>query len=259
MEQLNVLDKGYVQLIDHMGNDIRVVEAARVSTGVEGTKGTEKDKKLIEYLWKNQHTSPFEQVLFTFKVKCPIFVARQWFRHRTGRYNEISGRYSELETEFFTPDKWRLQNHEGNKQGSSSEALDTFTAEIYQDRLNSNRQDVTVWYRDMLQADVAKELARIDLPLSTYTEFFFNVDLHNLLHFITLRVDGHAQPEIQVYAEAMLELITPIVPFCVEAWKKYTKDAVILYADEVEELKKYILSEDSHLRLENSLLKKLFN
>ena len=136
-----------------MGNDIRVVEAARVSSGLEGSKGLEKDKKLIEYLWKNQHTSPFEQVLFTFKIKCPFFVARQWMRHRTFRYNEISGRYSELKTEFFTPESWRLQNHEGNKQGSSKEILSESKQLQLEGDLHNCRFESKNFYETALEYD----------------------------------------------------------------------------------------------------------
>lgn len=177
--------------------------------------------------------------------------------HRTGRYNEISGRYSELETEFFTPADWRMQNLEGNKQGSSSEILTGYDVEIFNDRLETNREEVARLYGDMLDAGVAKELARIDLPLSTYTEFFFNIDLHNLLHFITLRLDGHAQPEIQVYAEAMLKLISPIVPLTIGAWEKYTKNAVTLTADEAKEVKAIL--QDYYATLSAGLKGKFFS
>jgi thymidylate synthase (FAD) len=216
---VHLLDHGFVGLIDHMGNDERICQAARISSigAQSASKGEEKDKTLIDYLMRNRHTSPFEQVLFTFHIKCPIFIARQWFRHRTGRFNEISGRYSVINTEFYIPDEIRMQSKD-NMQGSSGTADAATAAEIVA-LMKQEQQDINTHYNSYIDKGVAREIARINLPLSTYTEFYFNTDLHNLLNFISLRIDAHAQKEIQVYAQAILDIIREIVPAAVEAWE----------------------------------------
>lgn len=214
MRRVMCLDHGFAELVDSMGDDLSVVQAARVSTG-SGTKGEEADKKLINYLMRHSHTSPFEQVTFKFHVKCPIFVARQWMRHRTWSYNEMSGRYMELPREFYNPSVWRAQDT-ANKQGSLPYNGDTYW-------VKGAYEEALAWceraYQSLLDNGVARELARMVLPLSTYTEFYGTVNLHNLFRFLKLRLDSHAQPEIQVYAQALLMLITPIVPWSVEAWR----------------------------------------
>lgn len=206
-----VLDKGFVTLIDSMGDDRKIVAAARVSYGSDALKGDEADKKLLRYLYTHGHTSPFEQVNFTFLVKLPIFVARQWMRHRTWSYNEVSGRYTELPDEFYVPTEWRLQDKE-NKQSSYGHAV------TQADYLSACHKAFDI-YKLLLADNVGREMARMVLPLSTYTQMYATVDLHNLLHFLKLRLDSHAQYEIRQYSQAMLTLITPIVPWSVEIWK----------------------------------------
>jgi thymidylate synthase (FAD) len=214
---MNILNHSEVTLVDHMGDDLSVVRAARVSTGAAATKGPEADKKLLLFLWANHHLTPFEQVSFTFHVKTPIFVARQLFRHRSGAYNEASARYKEMPTEFFMPELWRLQNVTGNKQGSGGfldDELQTVADEIAMKAFGQ----AELSYKCLLDIGVAKELARVVLPVSLYTEFFCTFNLRNLLHLIALRTDSHAQPEIQTVAQQMRDLIAPIVPWTLEAF-----------------------------------------
>jgi len=206
-----------VILVDHMGTDLSVVRAARVSYGKE-TKREEQDRKLIRYLLKNRHTSPFEHVVFTFRVECPIFVARQWMRHRTWSFNEVSYRYTEAPEETWVPEMWRTQA-DGNKQMSDGFLDDSgqlSADEVYNYAVDVARNS----YDALLRMGVAREQARAVLPVATMTSFYGTVDLHNLLHFLSLRLHPHAQPEIQSYAQKMLDLITPIVPWTVEIWKE---------------------------------------
>lgn len=216
--EIGVLDKGFVRLVDVMGDDQSIVRAARVSYG-QGSKGDEADKKLINYLIKNRHTSPFESVTFTFHVKAPIFVFRQWHRHRTWSYNELSARYTEMKDEFYSPAEWRAQDTK-NKQGSviplHNDALQYTSNLMYASAV----LEAYKIYETLLAGGVAREMARMVLPVSLYSEMYATVDLHNLFHFLSLRLDPHAQYEIRVYAEAMVELITPHVPWAVTAWKE---------------------------------------
>jgi len=237
---IKVLDHGEIRLIDYMGNDQRVVDAARVST--QGTsKGPEQDKKLIEYLMEMRHTSPFEQVVFTFYVKMPIFVMRQWIRHRTARVSEISGRYSVLPEEFYIPEMDRIQGQgKMNKQGSEGEVTEEHKF-LLLDNFQIDAEEAFADYKTALETcGVARELARTVLPLSTYTACYWQMDLHNLFHFLKLRLDPHAQYEIRVYAEAILKTIREIVPWSVEAWEKYQLNCVILNSDEVKELREFV-------------------
>ena len=232
---IRCLDHGFVRLIDHMGNDSRIVQTARVSYG-EGTKTVREDKGLIAYLIENAHTSPLEQVVFTFHIKMPIFVARQHIRHRTARLNEISGRYSEMKEECYLPSTARIRKQStSNKQGSSIDVVDDAT--FIQAEMDQTQKSVFAEYQDMLDKDVAKELARINLPLATYTEMYWQMDLHNLMHYLRLRIDSHAQEEIRVYAQAMLELIRPIVPMAVEAYEEHVLEAVKFSKTEMDILK----------------------
>ncbi len=223
---------GYVRLIDSFGTDQRIVEAARVSYG-SPSKGEEADKKLLLYLWKHRHTSPFEQCNITFNIKMPIFIMRQFVRHRTFKLNEWSGRYSELADEFYIPEKWRKQDTK-NKQGSVAEqdwdvpwsevaeaATGLTTNQILSDNLEKFCAESYRLYQEMLSDNVAKEMARFVLPLNTYTEIYVNCDLHNLLHFLTLRTDSHAQKEIQDVANAMLQITEQIFPWTIEAWRNF--------------------------------------
>lgn len=215
-----ILNNGFIDLVKYMGDDNFICDVARHTTQKK-SKTQEDNKKLIEYLIKNDHTSPFEFVEFVFYIKAPIFVARQWFRHRTGNYSEISGRYTTLETEFYIPDLKRIKGKGVfNKQGSEGEIDDILKEEWVIQLQNFFDQSKKI-YELANKFNISNELARINLPLSTYTQFYFKTDLHNLLHFLKLRMDSHAQWEIQQYANAIYEFIKPIVPYTIEAFEKY--------------------------------------
>jgi thymidylate synthase (FAD) len=215
------LDKGFVRLIDVMGDDAAIVQAARVSYGA-GTKKINEDVGLIRYLLRHLHTTPFEMVEFKFHVKLPIFVARQWIRHRTANVNEYSGRYSEMKDEFYVPaiDQVRAQSAT-NKQGRAEEAFDPAVADRIRTGMFETQSRLYGEYQDLLNADLAREIARINLPVSNYTEWYWKVDLHNLFHFLKLRIDPHAQYEIRVYGEAMAQLVKAAVPVAYEAFEDY--------------------------------------
>ncbi|MBI3721267.1 MAG: FAD-dependent thymidylate synthase, partial [Fimbriimonas ginsengisoli] len=211
-QDIPVLDKGFVRLVDYLGGDQRIVQAARVSYG-EGTKSFRQDRALIHYLLKNWHTSPFEQVQLTFHAKMPIFVARQWVRHRTARLNEISGRYSVMRDEFYVPDPAHVRyQSERNKQGRADEALPLPEAEEVVRRFRKEQAELYASYEELLSKNVARELARANLPNSLYTEWYWQIDLHNLLRFLHLRMDSHAQYEIRVFAEAMATCAKAVAP-----------------------------------------------
>ena len=185
----SVLDKGFVRLVDYLGGDARIVQAARVSYG-EGTKSVREDAALIDYLLRHKHTSPFEQVILTFHLKMPIFVARQWIRHRTARLNEISGRYSVMKDEFYAPEPGRVQKQsQANKQGSTGEVPRELQSQVVR-TLQNDQSTAYSHYQDLLDDDIARELARINLPLSLYTEMYWQIDLNNLFHFLRLRMDS---------------------------------------------------------------------
>lgn len=219
-QEIKLLDHGHIRLVDHMGSDLSVVRSARVSYDAEWRAGEDegKDAKLINYLMKNRHTSPFESVSFTFEVKAPIFVFRQWHRHRTWSFNEISARYAELPEEFYVPavDKITTQSV-NNKQQRTDEQLSQ--AAWCADMIDKTCTDAFSAYRGLIEQGCPRELARGVLPVNTYSKMFASIDLHNLLGFIRLRDHAHAQYEIQVYAQAMLELVRPIVPVSVAAFE----------------------------------------
>ena len=239
-QEIKVLDKGFVRLVDYMGGDARIVQAARVSYG-EGTKSVREDAALINYLLRNKHTSPFEQVIFTFHIKTPIFVARQWVRHRTARMNEISGRYSVMADEFYAPesDDIRPQN-KSNKQGRANETLSSEVKDQFLTTLKNDRKELYEHYEAYLAHDIARELARINLPLSLYTQFYWQIDLHNLLHFLKLRLDPHAQKEIRVYGDALAQCAKAVAPLAYQAFEEHVLNAVTLSHEEVTHLREAI-------------------
>lgn len=223
---IKVLDHGFVRLIDSMGSDLNIVRAARVSYDAAWRAGENEksDAKLINYLWKEFHTSPFEHVTFTFEIKAPIFVLRQWHRHRTFSYSEISARYAELPEEFYIPDEKLIgsqsQSNKQMREIGGEVDIDMVAARVDQcDALRAHNEKSFQLYRDLIESSWPRELARSVLPVSTYSHMFATVNLLNLFKFLTLRTHEHAQPEIQVYANAMLELIKPIVPVAVNAWE----------------------------------------
>lgn len=228
---INVLDKGFVRYIDHFGSDERIVETARISYK-SPSKGAEQDKKLLFYLYRNRHTSPFESCNLTFNIKMPIFVMRQFIRHRMFRVNEQSARYSEMSDDFYIPHSWRKQDDK-NKQGSVQNCdwdkkpepeigcddltwNETFSNELFKICKKSYET-----YQFMLKQGVSKEMARMILPVNLYTEIYVNCDIHNLLHFLSLRMDEHSQWEIRQYANAMFEIMEQLYPFTAEAFSKY--------------------------------------
>jgi thymidylate synthase (FAD) len=236
-KEFPVLDKGFVRLVDYFGGDQRIVQSARVSYG-EGTKSVSQDGALIDYLLRHQHTSPFEQVVMTFHVKMPIFVARQWVRHRTGRMNEVSGRYSIMKEEFYVPEADKVSpQSKDNKQGRATEAFDSETANKIINQLEEGQKSSYENYSELLDAGLAREIARINLPLSLYTEFYWEMDLHNLFHFLKLRLDSHAQYEIRVYAEVMLEMCKKVAPMATESFINHQNNGVNFSGEEIEALR----------------------
>ena len=220
-QQFKVLDKGFVRLVDYLGGDQRIVQSARVSYGA-GTKSYRQDKGLINYLLRNEHTSPFEQVVLTFHTKMPIFVARQWVRHRTARLNEISGRYSIMEPEFYIPEPEQIAAQSiDNKQGRESEPMSPEKGEAVRAALRESYEGAYETYQTLLERGVARELARVVLPVSLYTEWYWQIDLHNLFHFLKLRIDSHAQFEIRAYGQVMLDITRRVSPIAVEAFEEH--------------------------------------
>lgn len=219
-----VLDHGFVRLVDHMGDDLSIARAARVSYDAAWRAGedTGSDRRLINFLWAHHHTTPFEAVTFTFEVHAPIFVFRQWHRHRTWSFNELSARYRELPEEFYVP---RPENvgvqATANKQGRDLLGDDISLAEREDEAIayDDHCRAAFTLYRGLLSAGWPRELARSVLPVSTYSTMQATVNLLNLFKFLTLRCDAHAQYEIRVYADAMLELIRPVVPVAAAAWE----------------------------------------
>lgn len=223
-DRIDLLDHGFVRLVDHMGSDLSIVRAARVSYDAAWRAGEDDkgDERLIRYLWAHHHTSPFESVTFTFEVKAPIFVFRQWHRHRTQSYNELSARYRELDEEFYIPDPDEIGTQAtNNKQGRTTNPDNQILASVREKESADYKylcKQAFYLYQRLLKQGWPRELARGVLPLSTYSHMFTTLNLLNLFRFLTLRVDSHAQFEIRVYAEAMLELIKPIVPIAADAW-----------------------------------------
>lgn len=243
-----VLDKGFVRLVDYLGGDQRIVQAARVSYG-EGTKSFRQDAALIDYLLRNEHTSPFEQVTLTFHTKMPVFVARQWVRHRMARLNEISGRYSVMKDEFYVPDGNDVAGQsEDNKQGRLDEPLPPELQELVREKLASGQHEAYDTYEQLIDMGVARELARVNLPLSLYTEWYWQMDLHNLFRFLRLRMDEHAQTEIRAYATAIFEITEMVCPAACASFKTHLLGSVRFSAGEWAALQQMIgvSSDDAH-------------
>ena len=242
-----VLDHGFVRVVDYMGDDGAIVQAARVSYG-RGTRSVSSDEGLIRYLMRHWHSTPFEMCEVKFHVKLPVFVARQWIRHRTANVNEYSGRYSILDREFYIPASDQLaaqstQNHQGRGEVlSGAEAARVL--EILRDDALRNYDN----YESMLSQDgqqgLARELARMNLPANIYTQWYWKVDLHNLLNFLRLRADPHAQYEIRVYADAMCRIVEDWVPAAFGAFRDYRMDAVSLSAQAAAVLKRRLAGEE---------------
>jgi thymidylate synthase (FAD) len=253
-EPVPLLDHGFVRVIDYMGDDQAIVQAARVSYG-RGTKKVSEDTGLIRYLMRHRHTTPFEMCEIKFHVKLPIFVARQWIRHRMSSVNEYSARYSVMDREFYIPAQAQLAAQSTlNRQGRDAVLEGTEAEQV----LGLLREDADRCYRDytwMLNegteaspADparqgLARELARMNLTLNTYTQWYWKTDLHNLFHFLALRADSHAQYEIRVYAEAMLEMVDAWVPIAAQAFRDYRMGAVNFSAPMMAILRRMLAGE----------------
>ncbi len=272
-KSFKVLDYGFVRVIDYMGDDSSIVQAARVSYG-KGTKKLNQDKSLINYLLSHKHSTPFEMNEIKFHIKLPIFVARQWIRHRTANVNEYSARYSILDREFYMPKKVDLKpQSKSNNQGRSGELSEDEKNEYikiiketssksfqsYKELLNVDEEEQKI---DTKKIGIARELARMTLPLNTYTQWYWKIDLHNLMHFLALRYDYHAQYEIRVYAKIMLDILKKWVPLTYEAFVNNRLNSESISADGIKFIKSKIHNKKfnskniSKRELEN--LKKLF-
>lgn len=256
-KEFSVLDKGFVRLVDYLGSDERVVQSARVSYG-EGTKSYREDAGLIDYLLRNRHTSPFEQVVLTFHIKMPIFVARQWVRHRTARLNEISGRYSVMKDDFYVPaaDDIALQSDD-NRQGRGGAALPPAQAEAFRSAFHTGQRASYEEYVRLIDSGIARELARINLPLSLYTEMYWQIDLHNLFHFLELRLGPHAQKEIRLYAEVLLDISRRVAPRCCESFERHVLRCVNFSKDELLEIKRRLSGGGGESLLDTKALSRL--
>jgi len=232
-DTIPVLDHGFIRVIDYMGDDAAIVQAARVSYG-RGTKQVSQDKGLINYLMRHWHSTPFEMCEIKFHVKLPIFVARQWIRHRTANVNEYSARYSIMDKEFYIPDASQLAPQSKlNHQGRGDQVLSAAESARVLEILKGDSEQTYAHYEELMNADatgkvidesksgIARELARMNLTLNYYTQWYWKIDLHNLMHFLMLRADPHAQYEIRVYADAMIKVIEKWVPFAFEAFEEH--------------------------------------
>lgn len=231
---------GFVRLVDVMGDDSSIVQAARVSYG-SGTKKVHEDRGLIRYLIRHQHWTPVEMVEFKFHVKIPVFVARQWIRHRTANVNEVSARYTEMKDEMYLPPLEHISaQSKDNKQGRESESFPKEVANEIQSLISESNQSQYDVYQKLLDLGVARELARTVLPVGHYTEWYWKIDLRNLMNFLALRLDPHAQWEIRVYAEAMAQIVKQIVPIAWEAFEDYILHSSHLSRYETEIVKEIV-------------------
>jgi thymidylate synthase (FAD) len=241
--EINVHDHGLVALCDVMPRlapvgktaDFAIVQAARVSYG-EGTKQVNEDRGLIRYLARHRHSTPFEMVEFKFHHVMPIFIARQWIRHRTANVNEYSARYSVVRDRFYRPDPQNIRQQSVSNRQGGGEPVDDMTAQQFAAHLDKIEADYAK-YEEFMQKGIARETARIILPVNVYTEWYWKIDLHNLFHFLSLRMDAHAQQEIRDYATAMFELIRPIVPIAAEAFLDYNFGSIHLTRLEIEAMR----------------------
>jgi len=253
-QPLPVLDHGFVRVIDYMGDDAAIVQAARLSYG-RGTRQVSDDRALINYLMRMRHTSPFEMCELKIHVKLPIFVARQWIRHRTASVNEYSARYSVLEDEFYTPEPEHLAAQSGSNRQGRGDVLTDAEAEHAQQTIQDNARRAYGHYLELLNQDaagqplhperagLARELARMTLPLNTYTQWYWKIDLHNLLHFLALRADPHAQYEIRAFAELLLDVVRRWVPLTHAAFVDYRLEGAELSAKALAVLRRMVSGE----------------
>ena len=238
---IECLDHGFVRLVDYMGDDSAIVQAARVSYGA-GTKKMRQDRGLIRYLLRHRHTTPFEMCEIKLHVKLPIFVARQWIRHRTANVNEISARYSVLDNEFYLPSPEHLAVQSTNNKQGRGDALTEAQSAMVLEMLKRDATQAYQTYSELLGEEVglARELARMNLPVNWYTQWYWKVDLHNLLHFLALRMDAHAQYEIRVFADAIGSLVKDWVPHVWEAFQDYRMGGAFFSRQELEVVQAWI-------------------
>ncbi|HAE74992.1 MAG TPA: FAD-dependent thymidylate synthase [Alphaproteobacteria bacterium] len=248
---IKLLDHGFIRVIDYMGDDSAIVQAARVSYG-SGTKKVSQDKGLIHYLMRHRHSTPFEMCEIKFHVKLPIFVARQWIRHRTANVNEYSARYSILDREFYIPEAQQLSSQSSVNNQGRDEVLGAREAKRVLELLRKDASDCYEHYEEMLNFNeqgkildenkkgLTRELARMNLTLNTYTQWYWKIDLHNLMHFISLRLDQHAQYEIRVYAQVMLDCLKKWTPITYEAFCQHRLGAIVVSQSGKEIIKKLI-------------------
>jgi len=251
-----VLDHGFIRVVDYMGDDAAIVQAARVSYG-RGTRKVTEDRGLIRYLMRHKHTTPFEMPVIKFHVKLPIFVARQWIRHRMASVNEYSARYSILDREFYLPAPSNLAAQSKTDRQGRSDAIEAREAAQVLEILQADSQrnyDHYLWLlneneagerMDENRSGIARELARINLTLNAYTQWYWKIDLHNLMHFLELRADSHAQYEIRVYAEAILSVVQRWVPLSYDAFNEYRREAVTLSRTAIEIVRLLIAGKDA--------------
>jgi thymidylate synthase (FAD) len=240
--EFKILDHGFIRVIDYMGNDNAIVQAARVSYGA-GTKQVREDAGLINYLLRNSHTTPFEMCEIKFHIKAPYFVARQWIRHRTANVNEYSARYSIVDQDYYLPNQDEISfQSSNNKQGRGEQVDEDFSDSVREIIKNTSDQQYE-HYNKMLESGLAREVARIILPLNYYTEFYWKIDLHNLMHFLRLRADSHAQYEIRLYALQMIEILKLWVPHTYQAFQDYKMNSKNLSEKMLSVMKKMIAGE----------------
>ncbi len=242
-KELTVHKHGFVRLVDYMGSDQSIVQAARVSYG-EGTKSVREDRGLIRYLMRHEHSTPFEMVVLKFHIKAPIFVIRQWMRHRTASLNEESARYSIMREEFHEPDRGDVGfQSKSNRQGRASDEVPAEVVERFLVFLKEDRDSAYAHYETFLQDNVARELARIVLPLSLYSQFYWQMNLHNLFHFLRLRMDPHAQKEIRDFADQVAVCAQAVAPIAWEAFEEYKLHGRSFSSTELDLLKRLVAGE----------------
>ncbi|QJC27276.1 thymidylate synthase ThyX [Anaplasma platys] len=242
-DEHKVLDHGFVRVIDYMGSDSSIVQAARVSYG-KGTKQVSQDAALIGYLMRNAHTSPFEMCEIKLHVKLPIFVARQWVRHRTASINECSARYSVVENEFYVPEVDKVAEQSTNNAQGRGEPLSPDVARGIIDIFKDNSESMYSCYESMLDRGLAREIARMNLTLNCYTHWYWKVDLHNLLRFIMLRISSGAQYELREYAATILEIVRKWVPMVHEAFTEYCLESKMLSRSALDVIRKLLKGEE---------------
>lgn len=253
-QAIPVLDHGFIRVIDYMGDDHAIVQAARVSYG-KGTKQKSQDRGLINYLMRHRHTTPFEMCEIKFHLKMPLFVARQWLRHRTANVNEYSARYSIVEDQFYIPELDQIAAQSASNNQGRGETIPPDMAQKIQNILKEDSEKTYQHYQYMINGNeagepiheehpgIARELARMNLPVNVYTQMYWKIDLHNLLHFLSLRADHHAQYEIRIYAEKMLDIVKAWVPMAYDAFMNYRMHGILVSKSGIDVIRRHMTGE----------------